>query len=136
MYYWEASPITNNWTVIYEGVPPLGGFDVDIPDSVVTFKVVYDPEAAITDTVLRNYKRKSESDPERFTFVNVARVYPLVGGSPKEGVEITCPETVISFEWINRNDSKGLRIMPKGVLTEIKVLASSRQWVQRKFDKL
>lgn len=136
MYYWEASPITNTWLTIYEGVPPIGGIDVNIPVDAVTIKVTYDPAAAISDTVLRNFKRKSNLNPAQFTFVNVARVYPIVGGAPKEGVEITCPETVISYDWINRLDSKGLRIMPKGAIVEMKVMVSSRRWVQKKFDKI
>lgn len=136
MYYWEASPITSSWSTLYQGIPPFGGMDVSIPTDVVTIRVTYDPEAAIADVVLRNFKRKSDADPSRFSFVNVARVYPIVGGSPKEGVEITCPETVISFDWINRRDSKGLRIMPKGILSQMTVQASSRRWVQKKFDKI
>jgi hypothetical protein len=136
MYYWEASPITQTWSTVYQGVPPFGGIDVPIPSTAVTIRVKYNPGQALSDTVLRNFKRGSDSDPSRFTFVNVARVYPIVGGSPKEGVEITCPETVISFDWINRLDTKGLRIMPKGILSEMTVQVSGRKWVQRKFDKL
>ncbi|MGL4282520.1 MAG: hypothetical protein ACRCSI_02410 [Eubacterium aggregans] len=136
MYYWEAAPLTSSWTTIYSGVPPFEGVDVAIPSDVVTIKVTYDPSAAVADVVLRNFKRNVPNASGQFTFVNVARVYPLVGGSPKEGVEITCPETVISFDWINRQDSKGLRIMPKGLLSEMTVQASSRRWIQKKFDKM
>lgn len=136
MYYWEPSPVTNNWNTVYEGVPPFGGIDVALPAESVTVKLTYDPEAAIADVVLRNFKRKSEDNPAQLTFVNVARVYPLVGGVPQEGIEITCPETLISFDWIHRSESKGLRIMPKGVLSEMKVLVSSRRWIQKKFDKI
>lgn len=136
MYYWEASSITSNWRTIYSGVPPFEGLNVAIPTDVVTIRVTFDPDAAIADAVLRNFKRNVPGASGQFTYVNVARVYPLVGGSPKEGVEITCPETVISFDWINRQDSKGLRIMPKGILSEMTVQVNSRRWVQRKFDKL
>lgn len=136
MYYWEASSITSSWLTIYSGVPPFEGLDVSIPTDVVTIRVTFDPDAAIADAVLRNFKRNVPGANGQFTYVNVARVYPLVGGSPKEGVEITCPETVISFDWINRQDSKGLRIMPKGILSEMTVQVNSRRWVQRKFAKL
>ena len=136
MYYWEAAPLTSSWLVIYEGKPPLGGVDIGLPVELVTMKIRFNPAEAIADSKLRNYKRKGSGDPDKFTFVNVARVYPLVGGIPQAGIEITCPETVISFDWVNRLDSKGVRIMPKGLNSTIKVEISERRWVQKKFDKI
>lgn len=136
MYYWEASPITNLWLTVYEDIPPLEGIDIPLPIEAVTVRVSFDPVAAISDAKLRNFKRNSILDPENFTIVNVARVYPIVGGTPKEGIELSCPKTIVDFEWINRNDRKGLKIIPKGSVTEMKVEISGRRWIQREFEQL
>jgi hypothetical protein len=136
MYYWEPSPITGNWLTVYEGIPPMGGIDIDLDTPIVSIRVLYDPIAAIADSRLRNFKRNSVSDPDKFTFVNVARVYPMVFGVPKEGIEITCPQTLITFPFEDRLSTKSLRMMPKGVDVEFKVQVSGRRWVQRVFDKL
>lgn len=114
----------------------MGGVDVSFDTPIVSIRVLYDPIAAIADTKLRNFKRRSESNPGQFTFVNVARVYPMVFGVPKEGVEITCPQTLITFPFEDRLSTKSLRIMPKGADVELKVQVSGRRWVQKVFDKL
>jgi hypothetical protein len=136
MYYWEPSPITGNWLTVYEGIPPIEGVDVSFDTPTVSIRVLYDPIAAIRDSNLRNFKRKAQSEPERFTFVNVARVYPMVFGIPKEGIEISCPQTLITFPFEDRLSTKSLRIMPKGVDVGLKVQVSGRRWVQKVFDKL
>lgn len=136
MYYWEPSPITGNWLTIYEGIPSVGGIDVDIDTPIVSIRVLFDPYAAIADSSLRNFKRRSEADPDKFTFVNVARVYPMVFGVPKEGIEITCPQTLITFPFEDRLSTKSLKIMPKGINVEFKVQVSGRRWVQKVFDRL
>lgn len=136
MYYWEKEPLAAGWEEVYSGYPPSEGLDVILPSDVVSFMVSFDPSEAKSDTNLRNFKRSLSPANVLNTFINAARIYPLAGGKVIDSIEVSCPETVYTYGLEYRRDPKAVRILPKGVITTVKVLSNPCRWVQKKFDKL
>ena len=136
MYYWEKEPLSSNWTEVYSAIPPIEGVDVEVDAANVAIMVTYDHAQAKADQSLRNFKRSQAPSTTATTFINVARIHPLAGGKVIDSVELSAPETIVTFDLIHRKDSKAIRIMPKSIAVTMKVFVNPCRWIQKKFDKL
>ena len=127
--YWAIKP--GRERLIFTGVPLVQGQEVLLTAGCNEFMIEFNPQNALLDKNLRNMRRSTNPVTDETTFINTAIVYIVSSsGHVVHSQELWVPKWKFTIPFIYRNDSMRVRIMPKGIVVNFKVIDTGGKWTE------